>query len=122
MTQNERLSFKRSGLLIDDLFINFLKSVRFGENKLQQVFFKEELTFNEEWINTIDDYLFSVEKISKNPMKSIKDQLELTIIEKAKKISNRTMQHLASHSRDVRSFENGKISPKKVLTKHMEED
>lgn len=106
----------------DETFQAFLRSVRYGKNELRQVFFKEDLIFDDEWITTIEDLLFSVEKISKNPMRSIRDELELTVVEKAKHISNKTIRHLAANSKDVAKYEDGKITPRKVLTKHMEED
>ena len=112
---------KKKGF-VDQMYRNFLTSVRYGKNHLQQVYFKEDLTFKDEWILTIEDLLFSVERITKNPMRSIKDELELTIIEKAKHISSRTLRHLAINSKDVASYEDGKIKPLRVLTKHMEED
>ncbi|MGI6214042.1 MAG: hypothetical protein ACOYIQ_05790 [Christensenellales bacterium] len=106
----------------DRMYDDFLRAVRYGKNELKQVFYKEDLIFDDNWILTIEGLLFSVESIAKNPMRFIKDELELTVIEKAKRISSKTIRHLAANSRDVAQFTDGDLKPLKVLTKRMEED
>lgn len=111
-------------LKIGDLFFNnFLNAVKSGNNTVSHSIITESMVADDAWINEIEGLLFSVEKIVKDPKKSIIDEKVIVQVEKAKKITSETIRHLSSHSNLIRSIEeNGDVRPSKVLTVFMEED
>ena len=72
---------------------------------------------------TLEQALFSVEKVVHTPRRFIIDEEILTDVERAKRITPKTVRHLSSNSQYIQSVEdNGDVRPKKLLTTEMNED
>lgn len=94
-----------------------------GENKVAHNTIDEAITLDDGWIAMVENSLYSIEQIVKTPKKFIKDEEYVVDVEKAKKTNARTVQHLASHTKNIASISaSGDVRPKRVLTVEMEED
>lgn len=83
----------------------------------------EAVALDDSWITTLEDALFSVEKIVKNPRKFIIDEELVVDVEKARRTTAKTVRHLSSNSQFVSNIsEDGEVRPKKLLTTEMAED
>ena len=84
----------------------------------------EELKiFDATWIKTIESYFPSIDKISRNPRSFIKEEEEITEIEKARRVGARSVKHLSSHTHFISDIDkDNNIKPKKIMTVHFEED
>lgn len=111
-------------LKIGDIFFkNFANAVNSGNNTVSQNMIVESMQADDEWINQIEDLFYSVEKIVKDPKKSIMDEFLIVQIEKAKKITPDSIRHLSSHSNFIRSVDDdGTVNPAKIMTSYKDED
>lgn len=107
----------------DDFFLRFCSALRAGNNKIHHTVVSQALTLDESWIDTLEQALFSVEKVVHNPRRFIIDEELLVDVERAKRITPKTVRHLSSNSQFIQSIEpNGDVRPKKLLTSEMNED
>ena len=68
------------------------------------------------WIKEIEDCIPDLNEIVSNPKRTIQTLSEVVEVEKVKKTSHESVQHLASHSQFVKSIdENGNVTPSKIL-------
>src|SRR5690554_6065953 len=85
----------------NDLFPkNFYEQFLSGENTVYHKDIKEIKIFDEEWIDTVESYFPSINKIIANPKSGLKYEEEVVLVEKAKKINSQTVKHLASRSEE----------------------
>lgn len=102
---------------------NFHKALLGGKNNVFHKVTSRAVTLDDEWINTINAALFSIENIVRNPKKFITDNELIVDVERARKTSAKTIRHLSSHSQNVQNISaSGEVRPKKVLTVEMQED
>ena len=107
----------------DDFFLRFSSALRAGKNRVYHNVVSQAITLDEGWIDTLENALFSVENIIHNPRRFIIDEELLVDVERAKRITPKTVRHLASNSQFIQSIEpNGDVRPKKLLTTEMNED
>lgn len=107
----------------DDFYEILTEYVARGKTEIQQNRIVETLELDDTWINTIENCLVSLEKIVKDPKKSIIDYYELVNVEKARRTDSNTVRHLSQHTSYIRKIEDdGRINPSKVLTRAMDED
>lgn len=107
----------------EDFFYKLCTIVNQGKNVLSQSQVIETLIIDDSWIRTIENGLYSIEKIARDPKKHIIDEEILVNVEKAKKTDASTIRHLSSHTNFIRAIDEfGNIQPSKVLTKEMQED
>lgn len=102
----------------DDYFAPyFFEKVTGGKNTVSQINIQETKTFDEQWIQTIESYFPSLNKIILNPKSALKYEDEVVAIEKAKKITSQSVRHLASNSHLIKEVrEDGMVMPKKIQT------
>ncbi len=68
------------------------------------------------WIKEIEDCIPDLNDIVSNPKRTIQTLAEVVEVEKVKKTSHESVQHLASHSQFVKSIdEDGNVTPSKIL-------
>ena len=68
------------------------------------------------WIKEIEDCIPDLNEIVSNPKRTIQTLAEVVEVEKVKKTSHESVQHLASHSQFVKSIdEDGNVTPSKIL-------
>lgn len=107
----------------DDFFLRFCSALRAGNNKLHHTVVSQAISLDDGWIDTLEQAIFSLENIVHNPRKFIIDQEILVDVERAKRITPKTVRHLSSNSQFIQSIEpNGDVRPKKLLTTEMNED
>ena len=107
----------------NEFALRFCAALRGGKNTLYHHVVSEALALDDGWITTLEQALFSVEKVVRNPRKFIIDEDMLVDVERARRTSAKTVRHLSSNSQYVQSIdENGEIRPKKLLTTEMNED
>lgn len=101
----------------NDKFVQgFYKALDGGDNTLYQKNMSEVKNFDETWIDTVESYFPSLDKITRNPRTALKYNDEIVPIEKARKVTSRSIRHLASHTHLIKEVrEDGTIMPKKIL-------
>ena len=68
------------------------------------------------WIKEIEDCIPDLNEIVSNPKRTIQTLAEVVEVEKVKKTSRESVQHLASHSQFVKTIdEDGNVTPSKIL-------
>ena len=106
-----------------DFFLRFCSAIRAGDNRLHHTVVSQAITVDDGWIDTIEQATFSIENIVHNPRRFIIDDEILVDVERAKRITPKTVRHLSSNSQFIQSIEpNGDVRPKKLLTTEMNED
>lgn len=99
------------------------KCVRHGENFLRQTQRTEVKKFDDSIIPELEAGLNAIESIISNYKTFIKEQPELVNVGLAKKVTNLSIRHFATHSQFVRNInENNEVIPEKVLTIFAETD
>lgn len=68
------------------------------------------------WIPIVEETLPYLDNIIRNPKKFLQQEEDIVIVEKSKKISTETVQHLAQHTNFIQDVdEEGMVKPSKVL-------
>ena len=68
------------------------------------------------WIKRIEDTIPQIGEIVENPKKTMQTLSEVVQVEKAKKTTRESVQHLSSHTQFIKSVdENGMVTPSKIL-------
>lgn len=76
----------------------------------------EEKTLDDTFIIELEKGVAAIEKITRNPRSFIKDEDVVVEAGRAKRISSRTVSHLASHTQYVHSVDDkGNVTPEKLL-------
>lgn len=76
---------------------------------------------DETWVNVIEDTLPALDTIIRNPGKFIEEREEVIPVEFARNTTSRSLQHLSQHTNLISSFENGNVTPQKILNVFREE-
>jgi len=87
-----------------------------GDNEIYQKVISEVKIFHEDWIDTIESYFNSLDKITKNAKSGLRYEEEVTAIEKAKKINSQSVRHLAANTHLIKEVRPDMVVPKKILT------
>jgi DNA repair protein SbcC/Rad50 len=93
----------------------FYQAFLAGENTLYQKSITENRIFDEGWIQTIESYFPSLNKICMEPKTALRYEQEVVAIEKAKKVGSQSIRHLASHTHYIREFKDDNVEPKRIL-------
>ncbi len=76
---------------------------------------------DETWVRMIEDTLPSLDVIIRNPSRYIEDKEEILPVELTRKVTVRTLQHLAQHTDYISRIDGDEIIPKKLLNVFKEE-
>lgn len=76
---------------------------------------------DETWVNMIEDTLPAIDVLIRNPSKYIEQREEVMAIELTRKISPKSLQHLAQHTNLISKIEGDEITPTKLLNVFNEE-
>ncbi|MCI5745210.1 MAG: hypothetical protein MR270_02890 [Erysipelotrichaceae bacterium] len=88
-----------------------------GKQEIYQKRIKETQTFDSLWIETIEKYLSNIDNIIRHPRMFMEGREDVVRIERAKKITSRTIAHLSAHTENVETIQdNGVVVPNKLLT------
>jgi len=98
----------------------FYNSFLAGDNVIYQKSIAEIKNFDNEWIDTLESYLPSIDKILRNPKSTIRYDEEVVPIEKAKKINSKSIRHLAANTHLISNMDGDEVMPKKILSSQSE--
>ena len=101
-----------------------LSEVGKGKNSVVSKILQESKIFDASWVDTLESYFPSLDRIVRNPRSSIMNVTEVVAAERAKKITSESVRHLAAHTeyiRDVDAVKN-EVTPSKILTTFREQD
>lgn len=99
---------------------HFYQALLSGENEIYQKSIQESKVFHEDWIETIESYFPSLDKITRDPKSGLKYLQEVVQIEKAKKVNSDSIRHLAANTQLIKEVRNGDVIPKQILTTQAE--
>lgn len=87
-----------------------------GENSYLRFDRFESSAMDSTWIKRIEETMPDLNDIVSNPKKTIQTLAEVVEVEKVRKTSRESVQHLASHSQFVKTIdEEGNVTPSKIL-------
>ncbi len=95
-----------------------------GTNRFYQKNITETKYIDDTWILTLEGLVPSIDRIIRNPKKTIRYEEDVVLVEKAKKIDAASVRHLASHTGLIRDVnrDTGQVTPTKILTRFAEEE
>lgn len=104
-----------------DVFPTILDKMSNGDAtiELRKSFFLRAI--DETWVNVIEDAIPSLDYLIRNPSRYIEDKEEILPVERTKKVSVRTLQHLAQHTDYISRIDGDEIIPKKLLNVYKDE-
>lgn len=92
------------------------KRVSNGENKYLRLDRIESSAMDITWIKEVEDTIPVLGEIVGNPKKTIQTLSEVVQVEKAKKTSRESVQHLSAHTEFIKTIdEEGNVTPNKIL-------
>ena len=107
----------------DELFKSLDSLLRASRNNF--AFNKKimEKAIDVSWVETIENGLYHVDNVIRNPRRTIEDVEEVVPIALSRKITVESVKHLAQHTDLIQSIDKktGKITPSKILNVHKEE-
>lgn len=84
---------------------------------------REVKTYSPEFVLEIEKALPALEAIVNDPHRFIKETAEVVGVEKAKKITQRSIEHMSQNTQNIRSVgRDGTIEPKRVLNMFMDDE
>ena len=87
-----------------------------GENKYLRLDRIESSAMDITWIKEVEDTIPALGEIVGNPKKTIQTLSEVVQVEKAKKTSRESVQHLSAHTEFIKTIdEEGNVTPNKIL-------
>lgn len=104
-----------------DVFPTILEKMRDGNASIELKKRYILRAIDETWVNAIEDVLPALDVIIRNPSKYIEEREEVVPIELSRNISVRSLQHLSQHTNLISKFEDGVITPSKILNVYREE-
>lgn len=99
---------------------HFYQSLLSGNNEIYQKSVEEKKIFHEDWIQTVESYFNSLDKITRDPKSGLKYLQEVEAIEKAKKINSDSIRHLAANTQLIKEVRGTDVIPKRILTTQAE--
>ncbi len=102
------------------IFINVLKS---GDTTLYQKERRERRVFDDSWMTSVEEAIPVIDRITRSPRENLKKVQQVVPVERAKRIDQDTIRHLAAHSENIKSINRkGEVIPSKVMTTYNESD
>lgn len=110
-------------VFLDDekFFSDFIRVVKDSYNEFSIVNKQHVKTIELDWIEAIEKYLPSIDKVIRNPRKFIENREEVLPIEISRNITVDSIKHLAQHTNLISHIDGDKITPSKILNVFKEE-
>ena len=119
----EKIVYQIDKLLkAEKIYPEYVESMLGGKNdfKISQVYTKKN--YSNDWIDTIEDCIVSLDNIVRNPRKFIVIEEDIVDISLARSISVESIKHLSQHTNLISSVnEDGMVIPSKILNTSKEE-
>jgi hypothetical protein len=83
----------------------------------------ESKTFDDGFIDVLENAYPSFSKIARDPKRSLRYETDVVLVEKARRINSDSIKHLASHTQFIRQIDkDNNVIPDKIQTTFAEED
>lgn len=110
-------------LFEEDVFAqNMYKALLAGDTEVYQKNINENKIFDEKWIETLESYFPSIDKIMRNPKSGLMYEEDVVLIEKARKTTAQSVKHLSANTHLIRDIVDGEVRPKKIQVTFSEID
>ena len=114
---------KMSSLFSSHACADVYEQIKAGKSKYLKYERVESSSFDMEWIKEIEDAIFDLGEIIKNPKKTTKTEETIVPAELARKTNATSVRHLASHTQFIKEIdERGNVTPSKILNIGAEDD
>lgn len=99
-------------------FLDAIDSKLEVKNKFRKVI------YDYSWLEKMEDTMYYLDNIMRNPKKFIINEEEVVKIEKARKVTVESIRHLTQHTNYIQEFDqkSGEVKPSKILNINKEED
>lgn len=99
-------------------FLNGIDSRLEVKNQFRKVI------YDYSWLEKMEDTMYYLDNIMRNPKKFIINEEEVVKIEKARKVTVESIRHLTQHTSYIQEFDQstGEVKPSKILNINKEED
>lgn len=99
-------------------FLDTIDSKLEVKNKFRKVI------YDYSWLEKMEDTMYYLDNIMRNPKKFIINEEEVVKIEKARKVTVESIRHLTQHTNYIQEFDqkSGEVKPSKILNINKEED
>lgn len=99
-------------------FLDAIDSKLEVKNKFRKVI------YDYSWLEKMEDTMYYLDNIMRNPKKFIINEEEVVKIEKARKVTVESIRHLTQHTSYIQEFDqkSGEVKPSKILNINKEED
>ncbi|MDD6265672.1 MAG: DUF2357 domain-containing protein [Clostridia bacterium] len=110
-------------LVESDDFYNFvIANIGAGRKKISFYHKKRDKKIDDRWITQIEDCIVELDSIIRNPRRFIVQEDEIVPIEKARRITNESVRHLAQHTNLIAKVDpKGNVTPNEILNVYREE-
>lgn len=104
-----------------DVYPTIIEKMRSGNAtmELRKRYFLRAI--DETWVKAIEEVLPALDYIIRNPSKFIEEKEEIIPVELVRKVSVRTLQHLAQHTNYIQSINGDEITPSMLLNVYKDE-
>ena len=115
--------FEQFRSLIDsDEFYNYIvENIGAGTNKFSFYQKKKDKKIDVRWIEQIENCIIELDTIIRNPRRFIVQEEEIVPIEKARRITNESVRHLAQHTNLIARVDGDRVTPNEILNVYREE-
>ena len=110
--------YNKANDLNKEEFLDAIDSKLEVKNKFRKVI------YDYSWLEKMEDTMYYLDNIMRNPKKFIINEEEVVKIEKARKVTVESIRHLTQHTSYIQEFDqkSGEVKPSKILNINKEED
>ena len=109
-------------MIESDEFYNYvIENIGAGTNKVSFYQKKKDKKIDVRWIEQIENCIVELDTIIRNPRRFIVQEEEIVPIEKARRITNESVRHLAQHTNLIAKVEGDRVTPNEILNVYREE-
>ena len=105
----------------DEFYSYIMENIGAGTNKVSFYQKKKDKKIDVRWIEQIENCIVELDTIIRNPRRFIVQEEEIVPIEKARRITNESVRHLAQHTNLIAKVEGDRVTPNEILNVYREE-
>lgn len=105
----------------NSFYREFVDAVSRGGKEFEVKRRKLKKIIDEDWIDTIEENLISLDRAIRSPSKFIEEQEDVLPIEISHDIGARSLQHLSQHTDYIKEYDGENVTPSKILNVFREE-
>ena len=105
----------------DEFYSYVMENIGAGSNKISFYQKKKDKKIDVRWIEQIENCIVELDTIIRNPRRFIVQEEEIVPIEKARRITNESVRHLAQHTNLIARVDGDRVTPNEILNVYREE-